>query len=215
MIRPVLAAAFAVAALAAAGPVTPAHYRAGTLPALPVRAVSGGQVFLELTIGPSGGVANVTVLRDTPSFTQPMVEAVRSWQFLPAEESIEPAGRQPVTAKVLVAGFFRPPALFQGLTAGEPPKDVASASADTPFPTDVTAPLYPPNALGDGVVLVQVQIDPTGTVIGATVVHAAPPFDEPALAAARQWTFRPARLLGQPVPAVAYLIFGFRQPITA
>jgi TonB family protein len=91
---------------------------------------------------------------------------------------------------------------------------VASASDEIPFPTAVTVAPYPPNALGDAVVLIEVQVAPGGRATSARVVRSAPPFDEPALAAGRQWMFRPARLHGQPIAAPAYILFGFRQPIT-
>src|SRR5580658_9955228 len=99
-IRPLIAALCAVAALAAGGPVAPARYRAGALPAMPAQAASGGEVFLELTISPSGGVTGVAPLRTTPPFTQLLIGAVRTWQFLPAEESIDATVRRRVTAKV-------------------------------------------------------------------------------------------------------------------
>jgi TonB family protein len=91
---------------------------------------------------------------------------------------------------------------------------VASPSDEIPFPTTTIVAPYPATALGDGMVLVEVQVEPGGTAANARVVRSAPPFDGPALAAARQWRFRPARLHGQPIATLAYILFGFRQPIT-
>jgi hypothetical protein len=51
-------------------------------------------------------------------------------------------------------------------------------------------------------------------VTAAQVVRPAPPFDRAATDAAWQWTFRPARLRGTPVPAFAYLAFGFPELVT-
>jgi TonB family protein len=212
--RSALVAVCAVVELAAADPFTPASYRAGAVPAMPVLAVGGGQVFLELTISATGRVDALTTLRSTPPFTQAVIDAVRAWQFLAADELTDAAVRHPIASKVLIAGLFRPPALFDGAVLGEPPKDLASASAEIPFPTAAMVAPYPPTALGDGMVLVEVVVQPGGTATNARVVLSAPPFDEPALAAARQWMFRPARLRGQPVATFAYIIFGFRQPVT-
>jgi TonB family protein len=209
-----LVAACAVAELAAVDPFTPARYRDGAVPAMPVAAVGGGQVFLELTVSATGSVGGVTTLRATPPFTQVVIDAVHTWQFVPADESTGPTVRERVTSKVLVAGLFRPPALFDGAVPGEPPKDVASPSDEIPFPTTTIVAPYPATALGDGMVLVEVQVEPGGTAANARVVRSAPPFDGPALAAARQWRFRPARLHGQPIATLAYILFGFRQPIT-
>jgi hypothetical protein len=55
----------------------------------------------------------------------------------------------------------------------------------------------------------------SGTVADATVVRSMPPFDEPARTAALQWSFRPARVRGMPVPAFAYIVFGFPAPVSA
>jgi TonB family protein len=203
------------------GGFTPAQYRDGDLPQISIRALGGGQVFLELSVSSSGVVRSVTTLRATPPFTEALSNVARGWQFHPAEEEFEPAAgqpvdpkpRKPVESKVLVAGIFRPPSLNTP-TLGEPPKDTASASEETPFPVTTTTPPYPPLARDAGVVLVEVRVDTGGRVADARVIRSAPPFDEPALDAARQWTFRPARLHGASVATLAYVVFGFRPPIT-
>ena len=47
------------------------------------------------------------------------------------------------------------------------------------------------------------------------MIGSAAGFDSAALDAARGGCFRPARYRGESVPAYAYLIFGFRAPVTA
>jgi len=84
-----------------------------------------------------------------------------------------------------------------------------------PFPIQQVRPPYPPNVVGDGVVLVEVLVTPQGGVGRARVIGAGTGFDPAALDAARQWVFRPARRADRPVPACAYLIFGFRAPLVA
>jgi len=56
-------------------------------------------------------------------------------------------------------------------------------------------------------------VDPAGHVVGVTVVRSAPPFDDPALQAARAWTFRPATGADAPPSTYAYLLFVFRQAV--
>lgn len=212
--RSLILALCAVVSVAAADTFTPARYLAGPYPPQPVRAIGGGQVFLEVAVSPRGGVDRVTPLRTTPPFTEPLVGAVNSWQFQPAEE-LTPAGvRRRVASKVLVAAFYRSPTLLDGPTLGDSPKDVAAASDDTPVPVSAIPPRYPANALGDGLVLVEMQVDPAGNVTNARVLQSVPPFDGPALDAARQWKFRAARVSGRPVATLAYVLFGFRQPVT-
>src|SRR5712692_6779668 len=215
-------------ALAAGDAFTPARYRSGPLPAIPVEAVGAGQVFLELTVSSTGTVSAVKPLRATPPFTGPLTDAARQWQFRPAEELVEPApgaaapgraapgpagdttARKRVESKVFVAGMFRSPSL-NAPTLGTPPEDVAPESDETPFPIAAVMPLYPPLARDSGVVLVEVRVGRTGQVVDANAVRSTPPFDAPALDAARRWTFRPARLHGASVESFAYIVFAFRQ----
>jgi protein TonB len=204
----------AVVSVVAADPVAPARYVSGPVPPTPVRAIGGGQVFLEVAVNPRGGVDAVAPLRTTPPFTEPLVGSVGAWRFQPAEE-VTPAGaRQRVRSKVLVAAVYGAPTLLEGPTLGDSPQDVAKPSDAAPFPVGPVSPRYPPNALGDGVVLVEVQVNTAGSVTNARVIQSALPFDASALDAARQWKFRPARPNGRPAAALAYLLFGFRQPVT-
>jgi TonB family protein len=196
---------------------SPARYLAGTVPAVPVMVVGGGEVLLELAVSREGRVTTVSPLRTTPPFTDLVVGAVRGWQFISAEEDVpasagKPASRMPVPSAVLVAAVFRPPAL-SGPTLGEPSRDMASPSAEAPFPLATTVPQFPPLALNSGVVLVEVQVDGDGKVADATVRRSAPPFDDAALKAARLWSFRPARVRGTPVRTRAYILFGFPVPV--
>jgi TonB family protein len=194
---------------------TPARYVSGELPAVPVQALGGGQVFLELAVTAAGSVARATILRATPPFTDAVVSAVEGWRFDPARDTDDP--KEPlhdVASTVLVAGIFRPPTMLNGPVAGTPPKDVGTASIATPSPGTIVAPAFPAKAIASGLVLVEADVASTGAVVDARVIVSAPGFDEPALNAARQWTFRAPRLHGRAAPSVVYLMFGFRQPVT-
>jgi TonB family protein len=81
-----------------------------------------------------------------------------------------------------------------------------------PIPVAVRPPTYLVYALGGGVVIVEVEIGPSGDVRSAHVIGGRSAFDGAAREAARAWAFRPARREGRPVPAVAYLVFGFQEP---
>jgi TonB family protein len=198
---------------------TPPRWQGGAAPALPALAVGGGQVLVELSIDPSGEVTKVTPLRVTPSFTEPVSKAVRGWRFKPATATVlrddglaeAPKG---VSSKALVAAHFRPPTLITP-TLGERPADVGSPSSEVPFPVATVEPPYPPKAIASGVVMVEALVDERGSVTEATVIRSAPPFDAPALEAARQWRFRPATLAGRAAAGYVYLIFGFPQPVVA
>jgi protein TonB len=175
-------------------------------PPLPLQATSGGEVLMEASVGPSGEVLGITVLRDAPPFTQALVRAVTEWRFRPDAIGTIPGGR------VLVAGLFRAPTLLDVVPLPSPPTDVPSARV--PLPIRWERPPYPPNALGNGIVILEVSVGADGSVRRITTVHSTPPFARAAEDAARRWKFRPAVVGGQPVSTVAYLVFGLREPVT-
>ncbi len=215
-----IAACVVAGGVSAQDAFSPARYKSGAVPPVPVRAAGGGQVFVEASVDRDGRVTAVTPLRATPPFTEAVVGAVQSWTFTPASGAADTASRRggrqgprtPVATRVLVAAVFRPPALNTP-TLGELPKDVASASDEAPFPLATTVPAFPPRAFSSGVVLLEVRIDRNGAVSGTSVVRSAPPFDEAAQQSVAQWSFRPPRVGGQRQPAVAYALLGFPVPV--
>ncbi len=205
----IIVIALALASLQVIQPTyLPASYRSGELPVQPPQVLGGGEVLLELTVGNDGKVIKGHTLRSTPPFTELLVDAVRLWKFQPAEDR----GHE-VESAVLVAGLFRPPTLM-GPAAGEPSKDVTPPSSLIPMPYTIVPPDYPPGALADGVVLVEIIVERDGTVDAARVLRSSAAFDTAATDAVLQWKFRPARRDGKPVPSFAYVVFGFRQPVT-
>jgi TonB family protein len=202
---------------------TPARYRGGAAPQIPVMAVAGADVAVEATVSREGRVSSVARIRHSSPFTESVTAALNTWRFEPAidAQAASSAGegepqitKTPVESRVLVIGLFRPPALFAG-TIGTPPADVGRASDQVPFPiAPPMLPAMPPQVLADGVVLVELAIGPDGAITRATVVQSAPGFDQAALDAARAIRFRGARVRGQASPALAYVVAAFRQPIT-
>jgi outer membrane biosynthesis protein TonB len=202
-------------------PLAPASFERGVLPRIPVEAVSGGEVLLELSVDSSGSVVNTVVLRDTAPFTEELIAAARRWQFTPAEDAAAPdagmpvdrATSRPVDSQVLVIGLFRPPGLFP-FTLGIPPLALGIPSEMAPalvrFPS---MPAYPPQALFDGVVLTELRVGADGAVDEARVLRSVPGFDAPTLDVLRGLPFRPARVHGVPTTATVYVVTAFRQPI--
>jgi TonB family protein len=199
--------------------IMPARRLEGPVPQLPETLLAGGQVFLETTVDVDGRVVGTTTLRGTAPLAALVEPAVRQWRFRPSlrvidnsTNTIRFAFMMPRVARVLVGAVVRAPSL-SGSRPGTPPVNLAVADDETPFPVSVPTPSLPLHAFGGGVVLVEVEIDPDGSVVDACLLAAAPPFDEPALAAARQAHFRPSRVDGRAVPAYAYLVFGFPIPL--
>jgi protein TonB len=73
-------------------------------------------------------------------------------------------------------------------------------------------PVYPPQAKAarmSGMVKVEVLFSEEGRIIEAEVVSSPPFLWEAALAAAKQWVFRPTELGGVPVKVQGILAFNF------
>jgi TonB family protein len=210
MLKPIaiIAGSVGAALLLAQEPAGP-RFRSGSVPELPAMAIEGGEVLLDVVVNADGRVSKVTPLRSTPPFTDAAIAAVRGWEFMPAEDA-----RRRGASDVLVAALFRPPALYTAPPGGAA-NDVAPAPAEIPFPIATAAPVFPPLAHSGGVVLVEALVTVTGAVAQATVIQPAPPFDAPAITAARQWRFRPARIGGTAAPSLVYIVFGFPAPIVA
>ncbi len=201
-LKPILLAA----ALMAAGAYQPARLRTGSVDRIPFTVASAGLVMLDVTVNERGAVSEVRMIKDVDPFGSMLKTALGHWEFEPARQD-----GQAVESQILVAGLFRPPMLLFPAPAAPRPPDVEPPRS-IPYPTSVSVPPYPPNRLGDGIVLVEVEVGEDGAVGNARVVGSAGGFDDAALQTARAWKFRPARDNGQSVRARAYLVFAFRWP---
>src|SRR5215472_16380617 len=206
-----LAAAAGVGALTisllAQADIQPARLRAGAIPVVPVTMRAGADVIVSVAVSSDGAVTDVDVLRSTPPFTDAVVRAVRMWRFTPAVDQ----DQKPMATRVLVDALARPPSL-NSPTVGTPPVNLG-VDVRIPYPAEAPPPLYPINARTEGTVIVETRLDASGRVIEATTVRSVPPFDSPALDAARGWTFRPATAPNVAPSPYVYLVFVFRQPI--
>jgi len=77
-------------------------------PVYPVNSIAQGTVVLEVTIGPSGRVEQVRVIRDIPSLTSESVKAVRGWSFRPARLDGRPVRTVIPVAFTFDRGLFTP-----------------------------------------------------------------------------------------------------------
>ena len=170
-------------------------------------ASAGGLTILELDIAPSGIVTDAIVLEEAAPFTEIIQEATVLWRFRPAE--IDGAA---IASKALVIGVFRPPVLM-GARLPEP-RSVRPPSDGVPYPTATSMPEYPPNALYEGVAVVEVAIDTGGAIVEAKMLSPEEGYDQAALDAGSAFRFRAARHDDRPVESFALIFFGFRQPLT-
>jgi protein TonB len=81
-----------------------------------------------------------------------------------------------------------------------------------------TKPKYPPEALAagvQGVVILEVTINESGSVTDQKVLRSIPLLDAAALEAVRQWQFAPSLVNGQAVPVVMTTTVNFTLPPTS
>ena len=182
---------------------TPPRLVSAGMPASPLGAQSGGIAAFDVTLDEKGSVAGVEAVQDFAPFGDQLRDAVRGWTFEPAREQ----GRA-VRSRVLVLGFFRPPELAVIAPPSPRYKDTV-APPELPWPTSVTVPPYPPNALGSGKVVLEVDISEDGKAVGSRVLSPGSPFDSAASGAAQAWVFRPASRNGRPSATRAFFVFSF------
>jgi TonB family protein len=188
---------------AAQGAPTPPRLLRAAVPASPWNVQSGGVAAFDVKLDERGTVAGVDVVQDVVPYGDVLREALRGWDFEPARDQ----GRA-VPSRVLVLAFLRPPEL--AVIAPERPRyRETEAPADLPWPTSVTVPPYPPNALGSGKVILEADVSEEGKAGNVRVLNPGSPFDGAATQAAQAWVFRPATRAGRPAPARVYFLFSF------
>jgi len=192
-----------VVAVSAQNAPTPARLVAAEVSPSPWNVRSGGIAAFDVTVDEKGAVASAETVQDVAPYSDMLREDLTRWRFEPAKD-----GGHAVSSRVLVLGFFRPPET--SVPAPERPryKD-ANAPEELPWPTSAVVPPYPPNALGSGKVLFEVEISDAGKVTGTRVLNPGTAFEGAATGAVRAWEFRPASRNGRPVASRAYFVFSF------
>jgi hypothetical protein len=183
------------------------------LPVYPPLVISGGEVVLELVVDAAGAVTEVLPLRATPPFTEALTAAAHGWRFEPSIRLVE-EDHVAAPGRVLVAAIFRPPTLYGGATAGTPPLPTGLPSEQVPQPVGLTQPVHPVATLGDGMVLVEIELTALAEPLEYRVLAATPGFEEPALDAVRSWRFSPPAEAAPPGRLFVYALVGFREPVT-
>ncbi|HEY7170215.1 MAG TPA: energy transducer TonB [Vicinamibacterales bacterium] len=148
-----------------------------------------------------------------------------------AEETLLLARRQNPSSEEpyrMLAQFYarRVTALRQASQAQAPPKandqpgekdddGVYRVGGGIESPRRLDVAQYPPEAQAvgvQGIVQVEVVINEEGHVAQAKVTRSIPFLDEAALAAVREWRFKPTMVNGQPVPVRTTLMVNFTLP---
>jgi TonB family protein len=182
--------------------------RTGRLDAL---SLPSGSVWLQglvvVRVSAAGEVTETATVYAPGPIGPAMTSAVTGWEFAPA---LEDDAR--VEGAVLIAAIVRPPTFPDVVGFGDTMEGTKRLPKDVPAPIHVQAPPYPPLAVGDGVVVVEISVGADGSILSVVPLTPASGFDSAALDAARQWTFRAAERNGERVAGCAYVLFGFVSP---
>jgi TonB family protein len=173
-----------------------------------------GTVWLQLWVGEEGKVLEAKVQKsDAEVFNQAAIDAGRQWLFKPAS-----ANGKPISVWITVPFRFK---LMDGKKTEEAIKkqEKNPPSDDVQFETAPEAihrvfPKYPEDAKKEkleGTVWLKVWIDESGRVTNATVQKSdTKVFESAAVAAVKQWKFKPAIAKGKPVSVWVSIPFRFK-----
>jgi len=179
---------------------------------VPFNSIASGTVVLDAVISEAGKVQTVEVRRDIVSLTEPVVRAVKEWEFSPATF----AGKA-ITSRVPVALTVRPP-LWQVDQIPLPalkPQTGAAIQAEYQAAEVIRAafPKYPESIIVNAVTIVlEVTLNEKGEAGDAKVLQDFPPLTVEAKAVLGEWRFMPATFNGHPVASKIVLAFVFREP---
>ena len=142
-----------------------------------------GTVRVQVEVSVDGTVQDVQLVTSIPLLDQAALDAVRQWTFRPTLLNGKP------TAAVMELDIRIP--------------NVVRVGGVVPAPTKIfdVPPVYPPEAQAagvQGVVILELMIDPDGRVGATKVLKSIPQLDDAAVAAVKQWVFTPTLLNGVP-----------------
>jgi TonB family protein len=177
-----------------------------------------GTVWLKVYIDETGKVIQASVQKsDNAMFNEPAIAAAKQWTFKPVMQE----GKQ-VGLWVSIPYKFKlqreenvQPALVPGTTEvkQKPPAENLKVDKD-PEAIEQVNPKYPEQAFQDGLegtVWTKMWIDASGNVVEAKVSKADNDiFNEAAIAAGKQWKFKPALVNGNPLAVWITVPFRFK-----
>ncbi|MGO9084364.1 MAG: energy transducer TonB [Candidatus Sulfotelmatobacter sp.] len=182
-----------------------------------------GTVVLKVLINKSGDVSDIQLVSGHPMLAPAAMEAVKQWKYQPYL-----LNGDPVEVETNVQVIFKiaddAPSGFTGNVVGaklppsalSPPEDTPPSETNSGNPKHVwvseavmrglrienITPVYPPAALQakvQGVVILTVQVSPSGDVENIRLMNGHPMLVPAAIEAVKQWKYKPYLLNGVPV----------------
>lgn len=171
----------------------------------PAGVFSGADVVLDAAVDSSGKLADPRILRGENPFLEKVLAAVHTWTFQPP-----PSGELAATRISVVfqfSGSFTFASAPQRHTYVE---QLAGASERGPEPLVDPEPDFPSAKLAEGSVILCEQVDSRGQLDSIEVLGDSQSLSAPAVAAARQWRFAPARHAGADTISEVIVVVIFR-----
>jgi len=181
----------------------------------PVNTMAAGAVSLLLTLNRSGQIQNVQVLRDFPSLTSSVQNAVQNWTFTPAS-----LNGQTVSSEIsitVIFNVFNPAgsSAYQSLVLAPPQSIPPDASQFAPPQISMASfANYPANSVSEGTVVLDVTVSHAGNPTKIRVVRGIPTLTKQAVIAIKNWGFNAATIQGQPTAAQMVIAFVFQRNIS-
>ncbi len=172
-----------------------------TEPLYPPNAQGGGAAVFAVHLN-AGVVKEVAAVFAQEPFLESGREAVSQWRFDPSSSDV-----------VLVAICYRRPEFF---AVGESAQNLTASNPERGLPTveSITEPVYPPNTIAQGSVVLRVSVGSDGSVAQIKVIRDLGVLTEASVQALRGWRFQPAKdRHGMAVPSEAFAVFVFRSPL--
>ncbi len=170
-------------------------------PLYPPNAVMGGTVVAEIH-ATTGSVKGMTILFGDEPFVDSCKTALTKWQMDSEGDSSE-----------LVIVHFRQPYLYH---LGDPKQEIAPAKPRKflPYPAYIIQPSYPVDGLGQGSVVLRVEISAEGQITDMQVVKPMGVLTDSSIEAVRKWKFKSAvDARGKAVASHAYAVLVYRFPL--
>jgi protein TonB len=192
-----------------------------------------GDVVMKSTIAADGTVQNIQVVHGLPQLIRIAVHAYSQWRFEPARINGVASPLELITTMHFKVGKGPAETEFALLGSDGVAVPVAAPSGRPPLPPPPPGvprisgrvmeglietkvdPVYPPDSIAldaQGLVVVLATIDTTGAVSNVQAVSGPTRFRDAAVAAVKQWHYRPYEVDGKPVVVQTPIALNFAPP---
>jgi TonB family protein len=196
------------------GAFIPPGLTAATKIPYPANTTTTGAVTLLLSLDTSGQIQSVQVLRDLPPFTTIAQSSINAWVFKPAYFNGNPTAST-LSTTVVFSPFNPGQTQLAPLSVLLlPASPVGAPQYVPPRITSASYPLYPPNTLSTGTVVLEVMIGKDGQVSNVRAVRSVPHLTQSAIHAVKSWSYSPATVNGNPAASSMAVAFVFQRNLS-